>query len=215
VDISIDKTPPTALFETICIRDGVALHLPYHNRRLNRSRKALFGIQSTIDISEYLLDIPPKGLYRAKLIYGLEIEKPSYYIYKAKNIRKITLIEADISYEHKYLDRTAIERLLQEAGTGDEILITRNGLLRDTSIANIALSQGGVWYTPASPLLPGTTRARLLQEGRLIPRDIHTDDLAAYDRLALMNAMVGFAIQPPIAEITGCTLHIRSELHQG
>ena len=103
-------------------------------------------------------------------------------------------MEADISYEHKYLDRTALETLLADAKGCDEILITREGLLKDTSIANIALRQRGVWYTPATPLLPGTTRARLLREGRLIPREIHTDDLAQYDGFALMNAMIGFSV---------------------
>ena len=33
----------------------------------------------------------------------------------------------------------------------DEILITRNGLLTDTSIANIALFNGKEWHTPKHP----------------------------------------------------------------
>ena len=37
----------------------------------------------------------------------------------------------------------------------DEILITRNGLLTDTSIANIALFNGKEWHTPKHPLLKG------------------------------------------------------------
>ena len=43
----------------------------------------------------------------------------------------------------------------------------KQGLLTDTSIANIALSDGTHWYTPAHPLLKGTKRAALLEEGIL------------------------------------------------
>ncbi len=186
------------LFETIRIQDGKPMHLNYHNQRLNQSRKALFGMDTPIDISDYLTEIPPKGLYRAKLIYGKEIEKPYYYIYKAKIIEKIGIIEANITYDYKYLDRSKLENLLMKDDGYDEVLISRNGLLSDTTIANIALHQNGQWFTPAIPLLPGTTRARLLSEGKLITRDIYYTDLEQYDGFALMNAMIGFSVQKEI-----------------
>jgi 4-amino-4-deoxychorismate lyase len=193
------KKTETTLFETIRIEEGVAAHLSYHNARLNQTRKALYGTEEPIDLGEYLQDIPPKGLYRAKVIYDKKSIKPFYYIYKPKIIEKIKLIEAEVSYAHKYLDREALERLLVSAEGYDEILITQNGYLTDTSIANIALRQDGIWYTPTTPLLPGTTRARLIDEGKIIPRDIHHTELPQYQEIALMNAMTGFSTQkhPP------------------
>jgi 4-amino-4-deoxychorismate lyase len=183
---------PDTCFETIRIEEGVAAHLSYHNARLNQTRKALYGIEEPIDLGKYLQDIPPKGLYRAKAIYDKKSIKPFYYIYKPKIIEKIKIIEAEVSYAHKYLDREVLERLLASAEGYDEILITQNGYLTDTSIANIALRQDGIWYTPATPLLPGTTRARLLDEGKIIAREILASEIVQYDGLGLMNAMIGF-----------------------
>jgi len=126
------------------------------------------------------------------MIYDENSINTYYYIYKPRIIEKIAVIEADISYPHKYLDRSALESLLTKAKGYDEVLIMQNGLLSDTTIANIALRRNGQWFTPSTPLLPGTTRARLLTEGKLILQEIHYKDFNQYDGLALMNAMIGF-----------------------
>ena len=182
----------TALFETIRIEEGVTANLPYHNARLNHTRKALFDSEEPIDLSEHLQNIPQKGLYRAKVIYDKKSIKAYYYIHKPKIIKKIKLVEAAFGYPYKYLDREEIDTLLETTHGADEIILTQDGLLTDTTIANIALRQEGIWYTPSTPLLPGTTRARLLDEGKIIPRDIPVSEIVHYDGLALMNAMIGF-----------------------
>jgi len=180
------------LFETIRITDGIAHNLTYHNDRLNRTRRELWSCDDTIDISDYLTDIPSTGLYRAKLIYDKNSLNTTYYIYKAKIIHSISLLEANVEYSYKYTDRDTLDTLLDSQTSSDEIIISVDGLLTDTTIANIALRQHGIWYTPAKPLLRGTTRARLLDEGQIIARDIRSEDIASYDGLALMNAMIGF-----------------------
>ena len=214
-------------FETIRVQDGIPQHLHYHDLRLNRTRKALFGIEQEIALVDYLTGLPSKGLYRAKVIYDAERISVHYYRYRPKSITTLYLVEADIDYSYKYLDRTPIAptSLLDAVGlreyaargcdfsriSATEVaapkmlnsiampspLFTQNGLLTDTAIANIALREDGIWYTPATPLLPGTTRARLLDSGRLQLRDIHRDTLGRYDGFALMNAMIGFSIVNP------------------
>ena len=67
--------------------------------------------------------------------------------------------------------------------------------MTDTTIANIAFFDGKTWFTPTTPLLQGTTRARLIDEGFLKLRDIKKEDIKEYSRFALMNAMIGFCIQ--------------------
>ena len=182
----------TKLFETIRIQDGKALHLSYHNDRCNRSRKLLFGAEERIDLAEFLQNLPSSGLYRAKIIYDAKSVHTSYTIYRPRKTTLMRLLETDLSYPHKYLDRQVLDQALAQHADCDEILFTRRGLLTDTTIANVALRQAGIWYTPATPLLPGTTRARLLDEGRIALRDIPVSTIAAYDGLALMNAMIGF-----------------------
>ena len=182
------------LFETICIEDGVAHHLEYHHDRLHRARYELFGYTDTIDIAKELRDIPTSGVYRAKLIYNVSILSLDYYPYTLRKIEQISIVESDIDYNYKYLDRALLDSLLTEKSSSDEILLTRDGLLTDTTIANIALRREDRWYTPAQPLLEGTTRARLIDSGFLLPIDIEVSTIESYDGLALMNAMIGFEV---------------------
>jgi 4-amino-4-deoxychorismate lyase len=116
--------------------------------------------------------------------------------YTPKTIRTIRPVETDIAYPHKSIDRSALEALLAAHPSADEILVTWQGYLRDTTIANVALRQDGIWYTPDTPLLAGTVRARLIDEGRLFSRSIHRNDLTAYDGFAIMNALIGFVELP-------------------
>ncbi|NKQ40899.1 MAG: hypothetical protein HF962_04940 [Sulfurovum sp.] len=181
-------------FETIHIENAKPRHLKYHNYRLNKTRQELFGINRSIDIANYLTGIPSQGLYRAKVIYDDNNINTNYYIYKAKNIQTFRLIETNIDYRYKYLDRTQLDSLRETHQDSDELIILNDGLVTDTTISNIALRENGIWYTPAKPLLGGTTRARLLDEDKLHLRNIKVSELAKYDGLALMNAMIGFKI---------------------
>ena len=182
------------LFETIRIEDGVAYHLEYHNYRLNKSRHELFGSTDTIDIAQILVDIPTSGIYRAKLIYNVSILSINYYSYTPRVTKSISIVSTDINYSYKYLDRATIDEIRIRYPESDEILLSQDGLLTDSTIANIALSKDGRWYTPTKPLLEGTTRARLIDSGYLTTRDIEVSTIECYDGLALMNAMIGFAV---------------------
>ena len=57
--------------------------------------------------------------------------------------------------------------------------------------------------TPRVPLLEGVQRAHLIAEGVLTPRDIPLVTLSAYDRIALVNAMMPWAerLELPAAEV--------------
>ena len=77
-----------------------------------------------------------------------------------------------------------------------------NGLLTDTSIANIALWDGRQWHTPARPLLKGTRRAELLDNGILTEHDIPVEKIWTYRKIRLFNAMLHFGeIELPCADI--------------
>ena len=198
-----------ALLETIRLEYGVPQNLSWHTARLNRTRRELFGVTDSLDLLQYLQQhaaslLPQSPLAKLRLIYNDKgIVSIDVAPYTPKTILSISLIEANINYPYKYTDRTALDRL--SALTKDEILITTDGYLRDTPIANIALRRHGIWYTPATPLLPGTTRSRLLSEGILRPKEIHQNTLADYDRLAVMNAMIGFVELPmSVFDKTAC-----------
>jgi 4-amino-4-deoxychorismate lyase len=139
------------------------------------------------------LSPPPCGIYRCKVVYdNVQIISVEYQPYVKKEIKKLKLIESDIEYPKKYLDRSEITKLLKSIDDADDIIIVKNGLIADTSIANVALLKNGAWITPKKPLLNGTMREKLLMEGLLKEADISAKNLAEFDAIAIMNALRGF-----------------------
>ena len=185
------------LLETIRVENGEALHLDYHNKRLNRSRTELFRSDDALDLKHYITP-PDKELYRCRVLYDRGIRKIEYLPYHPKAIKRISLVESDIGYPYKYADRNLFHSLLAASPQSDEVLIVREGSLTDTTIANIAFLENGRWVTPDKPLLRGTTRERLVHEGFLMPKAIRKEEISNFHGFALMNAMIGFKIINPI-----------------
>jgi 4-amino-4-deoxychorismate lyase len=180
------------LLETIRIEEGKPRHLFWHEERMNRSRRELFGAEEPLRLERYLTGIPSSGLWRCRVLYRQGIEKVETLPYKGKVFRHFALVEFTGEYAYKYADRRNFERLLAEHPDVDDLILCRNGMLTDTTIANLALKIDGRWLTPAAPLLRGTTRARLLSEGRLEEAPLPCAMLERAEELALMNAMLGF-----------------------
>ena len=47
--------------ETIQVRDGKLQNLAHHNRRMNETRQAVFGMVDQLDILNYIEDCPESG----------------------------------------------------------------------------------------------------------------------------------------------------------
>lgn len=110
--------------------------------------------------------------------------------YSLRTYEKVGLVHADISYAHKWSDRTLFQLLFDHYPGFDDFLIARNGFITDMTIANVALLSEGCWFTPAEPLLAGTMRERLLQAGELIPRQIHISEVESFEKIRVLNAMM-------------------------
>jgi 4-amino-4-deoxychorismate lyase len=180
------------LFEAIKVQSGKFYNIEYHNERLNRSRKELFGCKDLIDLKSSV-KIPKnieKGLYKCRVVYEKTISKIEFLPYKKPKIKSLKPIECnDIDYKYKYLDRTKIDELLKQKGECDDILIIKNGFVTDTSIANICFYDGQKWITPSTPLLKGTKRQKLLEEGKIFEEKITQKDLKKFKKASLINAM--------------------------
>ena len=181
------------LLETIKIEDGTVYNLPYHQKRCNESRKALFSSKNILTLADYI-DPPIKGLYRCRIVYDRNIHSVKYIPYEAKNIESLRIIPAAIDYSHKFADREALNDLLKKRQNCDEIIIEKAGFLTDTTISNIAFYDGEEWFTPEKPLLEGTMRAKLLASNFLKTGKIRKSDLKHYTHVALINAMIGFKV---------------------
>lgn len=176
-------------FETIKCDEGIALNLEYHNRRIART------ISLNINLQEYILPIND-NLLKCKVLYDeYGVVDVEYSAYEKRPIQSFKIIEdSSIEYAKKSLDRSVLELAFNQRQTADEIIIVKDGLLTDTSIANIALYDGSHWLTPKKPLLLGTTRERLLENEELIEADLTLADLKNAKKIALLNAMIGMDV---------------------
>ena len=129
-------------------------------------------------------------------MYGAEgIEQVEYIPYVMRCIQSLQIVTDDaIDYSYKSTDRSALNALLAQRGNCDDIIIVKNGLVTDTSFTNIAIYDGTHWLTPRTPLLAGTQRARLLDEGSIQVADITPDMLRQAQRVRLFNAMTSFEV---------------------
>jgi len=182
------------LLETIRVEGGTVHNLPYHQKRMDRSREHLFHTFSTIDLTEHLTPPDSYGIFRCRVLYGQDIERIEYLPYTPKPIRTLKIVSSSIEYHYKYADREVLDDLLRSNPFADEVMIEQGGLITDTTIANLAFFKKGQWYTPRTPLLEGTMRAKFLDNGLLIPRDIKKEEVADFTHVALINAMIGFRI---------------------
>ena len=180
--------------ETIKIFNGKIFHIEYHQNRYEKVLKS-FGIKRFKNLKEYIT--PPKnGLYRCRVVYDLENNLfITYHLYKKREINSLKLVYDDkVEYSVKSTDREKLNQLYEQRENCDDVLIVKNSLITDTTIANIAILKNSIWYTPKSSLLQGTTKIRLLEEGKIVEKDILVKDIYNYDRVALLNAMIDFDI---------------------
>ena len=183
------------LVETIKIENGTLLNISFHNERMIRSLYGVFGLMNEPDL-EKIINVPEfarKGVYKCRVEYDHEIRKVEFLPYKIKVIRSLKLVEDNtIEYAYKFTDRKRIEELTATRGEGDDILIIKNGMVTDTSYANVVFRDfNGNWVTPSTYLLPGTRRTNLLKQKLIIEASIAYKDINKYSEVRLINAMLG------------------------
>lgn len=179
--------------ETIRIECGRLYHIEAHQQRMDRTRNHFFAGSKPIDLKQLLLPDNYHQRTRCRVEYDAEVLNITYTPYTIRPVKSLRCIEAnDLIYDFKKTDRSAINHLFDQKQGADDVLIVRDNLLTDTSICNIALWDGNRWITPATPLLQGTMREKLLQEGIIHSKDIKVDNLKEYLKIRLFNAMIDF-----------------------
>jgi 4-amino-4-deoxychorismate lyase len=185
------------LIETIQIKDGILRNMEYHNDRMNRSRKELFGSPTPLDLRQ-AIRIPAgmhSGLNRCRVLYRQEIEEITIEPHRPVMISSLRLVSNnDIDYTYKFEDRTILEKLYAQRGKYDDILVVKDGYITDTYYCNILLYDGHRWKTPAAPLLMGTMRQKLLDEGLIEAEGIKKSDIRHFKKACLVNALNEFGV---------------------
>jgi para-aminobenzoate synthetase/4-amino-4-deoxychorismate lyase len=96
---------------------------------------------------------------------------------------------------HKTTNRKVYEDALASRPDCDDVILWNDsGEVTESTIANLVVSIDDTLYTPPvhAGLLPGTLRAQLLEEGRIVERSIRRADLLAADEIFLLNSVRGW-----------------------
>ncbi|HON52954.1 MAG TPA: aminotransferase class IV, partial [Bacteroidales bacterium] len=185
------------LIETIQIQNGIPINISYHQKRMDKSIYELFNTKNTISLVD-VVNVPPhakKGTWKCRIVYTTNILEISYNPYVYRTINTLKIVEATyISYPHKYLHREIFQKLLNQKNNADEILITKQGYITDTSYTNIIFFDGREWFTPQTYLLPGTQRAYLLEQKLIREKPIHINTIHTFSKARLINCFLNLEV---------------------
>lgn len=181
------------LFESIRVEGGQAYLLHYHQARIERSYRQLFQKKCPWKLTTILPELPTTGLHKLRFLYNKRAFSFEIAPYEARKIKSLKCVEINTyNYDLKFTDRSGIDQAFALRGDCDDVLMTKNGFLTDTSYCNILLFDGTNLITPEKPLFKGVQREYLLDEKIIKVGEIHERDLNNYESFMLVNAMLVF-----------------------
>lgn len=190
--------------ETIKVVDGQFQALDWHIRRIVQT---VMSLGASIDLGQTFSDIPDfctNGVFKCRIVYDTEIREIDYSPYSKRCVKSLKLVNDDrLDYAFKYEDRSQLDAVRLMRGYCDDVLVVQNGFLTDTSYTNIVLENNEGLFVPDTYLLNGTMRQRLIAGQIVCERPIRAEDLKNYERLILINAMLGLEddVSLPISQI--------------
>ncbi|HAH25123.1 MAG TPA: hypothetical protein DCL77_15430 [Prolixibacteraceae bacterium] len=196
------------LVESMKLKDGIIQNLEFHQIRLNRSMDELFPEAEKIDLI-HQISIPQNftgGIFKVRVVYSQTIDQIEIEPYQYRSIQSLKVVyHESIDYHLKYTDRQILQELYAQRADCDDIIIVKNGLVTDSFAANLLFFDGRGWFTPSTPLLRGTKRQLLLDQGIVVEKEIREEDIKSYQKVALINAMIDFE-EMPVVDIDGIIL---------
>jgi len=179
--------------EVVKVEDGMFVDPQPHIDRIIRTTMRFFAEPLTVQLIKDMIPINLRtGVVKCRIVYSKEVASIDFEEYEMRNIRSLSIIEDNtIDYGFKYLNREAINKLFSQRGDCDDILIVKNSLITDTSYSNVVFKNfRNELCTPASTLLSGTKRQKLLNAGIIHEKEIRVNDIQSYEGVYLINAMI-------------------------
>ena len=181
-------------FESIAIINGQVRNLEYHQDRVNRTFAKFYKASNLLVLKDVINEsiLNKEGRFKCKVLYNnfkhdLYFEKYSSKVFKNHYLVDIGRVE----YNFKYVNRNYLLRNCNNDLKSHALFFKKN-LLTDGEFANIILNNGIRWVTPKTALLEGTMRRYLLDQKRIILKDIAIEDLHQYNSFKLINALNSF-----------------------
>lgn len=196
------------LFETVRVDAAGPIALEKHVERFTRSATALgyppICIHAGIAALHALRDVDP-AIYRVTVSRDDEdapfegsggVTTTTRPFREPRRPRLLGLrgwyLPGDVLREHKstsYLRSVEARRFATNHGADDALLIDEDGFIGEASSSNVFVEMpSGLVTPPIRGVLPGVTRARVLERFDVIVRRIHVDELAVAREVILTNA---------------------------
>ena len=104
---SIETLSGSPFVETIRIEKGRIHNLPYHNARMNRTRRELFGAREEIDLAGYIHPGPQQEGTKCRVEYTREVLPVEYVTYRMLSFNSLRLVTCD---EIDYVYRSSVSQ---------------------------------------------------------------------------------------------------------
>lgn len=177
--------------ESICCLEGKAQLIDLHQERVNRTFLEFFPQYTPIKLSDIVQNIPAKGKCKCRVEYGFRLHSIEFIFYQTPSIHSLQIVQSDsIEYEYKSTKREELDRVFEQRGLADDIIIVKNGRVTDSYFANLVFFDGKKWWTPDRPLLQGIKRQSLINRGLLKTKKIFKKDLSTFQKVSLINSML-------------------------
>ena len=200
-----DVRPAFELFETVPHLPAEGFrHLPEHLERMGSSA-AYFGFRfdaeaAAASLKEAVAETTGPSLVRLTLARDGTLAAEVRDLPSADQSVRVALDDEgvdphDVWLFHKTSRRAPyVRRRERRPHVDDVILINDRDEVTESTIANLAVELDGAWVTPPiwSGLLPGTYRAVLLREGRLVERPVTVEELKRATGIALVSSARGW-----------------------
>lgn len=116
--------------ETLKMTDGKVANLSYHQARMERTLRHFFPTLATTHMPCLQQSIVPQATLetlKVRVVYGAQgIETIEYIPYTPRTIRTLRIVTSNtIDYTYKSTDRSALNALLAQRGTCDDIVILK------------------------------------------------------------------------------------------
>lgn len=200
------KRKAVSLLESLKLDNGNYPLMDYHIQRLSHSAQ-YFGYPFAMDkVKEELAILAnrfKKGVYKVRLIYHpsgkmeLECQPVKPIDGPIRTVIAPTPVDKNNIYlYHKTTNREIYQKIDQ--ATPPHVLSTllwnNEEYITEFTIGNIVVEKDGRFFTPpvSDGLLPGTHRQQLLEENKIIEKQIPLSELKQYEQIWFINSIQGW-----------------------
>jgi para-aminobenzoate synthetase / 4-amino-4-deoxychorismate lyase len=215
--------PRHGIFETLLVVDGHPVDLDAHMERLSASLAKLFPDLQAPNLGE--MDVPVKrGSLRITAIpTGKELEVQTSLRTVEQQFKPVTLHSLTVPGglgEHKWADRSSLDEAQASLpADGLPLIVNSDGAVLEASRANVFAVRNGALLTPPTDgrILPGITRARVIEIAALAGIEVEEtslrrEDLLAADEVFLTSSVRGIEL---VSALDGARLIASGEVATG